>query len=69
MQTCAVSHHFADLHLRIKHVRYNAYLHMYGTLRFLALITNSQVFIYIGQFLPAFGRSQQSLDYRTITGL
>ena len=36
---------------------------MYGTLCFLALISNSMVFIYPGQFLPAFGRSQQILDY------
>ena len=42
---------------------HNACLRMYGTLCFLALISNSMVFIYPGQFLPAFGRSQQILDY------
>ena len=49
---------FADLHVRIR-TWHNACLRMYGTLCFLALISNSVVFIYPGKFLPVFCRSQQ----------
>jgi hypothetical protein len=66
LRECAASRHFADLHVHTRTCTWcNAYLHvrMYGTLCFLALISNSMVFIYPGQFLPAFGQSQQNVDY------